>query len=272
MSLDRIHPVLITRDAAATIERTLSSLSAFPDVLVYDNGSTDATLDICRRHSNVRIETGEFFGFGRTKAHAVSLARGDWVFSIDADEYLSPELLESLAAANLEDPRVAYALERGNLFMGKHVTHGGWGDDWIVRIFDRRECQFSDRSVHEKVVVPDGVRVERLDGMLWHQTVTDVGQFLTKINRYSDLALLRDRPVRSPPVIAIMTIWSTLKSYLIKGGFLEGWRGLVIAYCDGVGVFFRYIKRYAKAKKSESEASGADQASARDSGNARISK
>ena len=88
MSTRDIYPVLITRDAAATIERTLESLAAFPEVVVYDNGSTDDTIERCRRFANVRVVTGEFFGYGKTKNHAVSLARGDWVLSIDADEYV----------------------------------------------------------------------------------------------------------------------------------------------------------------------------------------
>src|SRR5690242_16030440 len=71
MSTSDIYPVLITRDAAATIERTLESLAAFPEVVVYDNGSTDATIELCGRFPNVRVVTGEFFGYGKTKNHAV---------------------------------------------------------------------------------------------------------------------------------------------------------------------------------------------------------
>ena len=96
MSVRDIYPVLITRDAAATIERTLESLAGFPEVVVYDNGSTDATIERCRRFANVRVETGDFFGYGKTKNHAVSLARGDWVLSIDADEYVGETLLAEL--------------------------------------------------------------------------------------------------------------------------------------------------------------------------------
>src|SRR5262245_35909816 len=96
MSTDEIYPVLITRDAAATIERTLHSLAEFPEVVVYDNGSTDGTIGLCRQFPNVKVVTGTFSGYGRTKNHAVSLARGDWVLSIDADEYLSEALLTEL--------------------------------------------------------------------------------------------------------------------------------------------------------------------------------
>src|SRR6185295_6091922 len=108
MSTSDIYPVLITRDAATTIERTLESLAAFPEVVVYDNGSTDATIELCGRFPNVRVVTGEFFGYGKTKNHAVSLARGDWVFSIDADEYIGEALLAELEELALDDSSVAY--------------------------------------------------------------------------------------------------------------------------------------------------------------------
>jgi len=257
MSLDRVFPVIITRDASATLERTLESLSEFPEVLVYDNGSVDGTTKICSGFPNVRTVAGEFAGFGATKARAVSLARGDWVLSIDADEYMSPELLDSIRLLDLDDPGCAFAIERCNLFMGKHVTHGGWGDDWLVRLFNRRICSFSDRAVHEKVIVPDDGRVERLDGVLWHQAITDLGQFLTKIDLYSKLSLLRDRPTHNPVVVSIMTVWSMFRSFVIKRGFLDGWRGLVIAFFDGVGVFYRYMLRYVKNSDKANDQSSA---------------
>lgn len=254
MSIERIHPVLITRDAAPTIGKALESLREFPSVLVYDNGSADDTIAICERFANVRVETGPFEGFGATKSRAVGLAAGDWVLSIDADEYLSPDLLASLRAANLEDG-VAYAIERFNVFMGRRVRHGGWGDDWLVRLFDRRRSGFDDSPVHEKVSVPEGVRVERLEGALWHVAVTDIDQFLGKISRYSELEIERSRHTHHPAVIAVHATWAVFRSYVLKLGFLEGWRGLVIAYCDGVGCFFKHMKRWVARNVPEAERS-----------------
>lgn len=244
MSIEQIHPVLITRDAAATIDQCLSTLTEFPEVVVYDNGSNDATLEICARFPNVRVIAGEFMGFGRTKAHAVSLARGSWILSIDADEYLSEELSESLRRVNLADGDVAYALERQNLFLGKHVRHGGWGNDWLVRCFDRTRCQFDDAVVHEKVMVPAHVRVERLNGPLRHQAVTNIDQFLTKISRYSELEIHRRAKTHNPLVTSSRAAWAFFRSYVLKAGFLEGWRGLVIAVGEAIGCFFKHMKRY----------------------------
>src|SRR5690606_14322053 len=152
-------------------------------------------------------------------------ASSDWVFSIDADEHLDRELVDALAGLDLEDPNVAYAVERRNLFMGKLVTHGGWGDDWLVRLYNRKRCGFSDAVVHEKVRVPAGCRTVRLAGSLWHEAVTDVDQILRKISRYSELRRCDGARTYPPAVILWRAVWAFFRSYVLKAGFLEGWRG-----------------------------------------------
>ncbi|HSC16884.1 MAG TPA: hypothetical protein VLI71_17275, partial [Gammaproteobacteria bacterium] len=139
---------------------------------------------------------------------------------------------------------VAYAVERHNLFLGKDVRHGGLGDDWLVRLFNRRRCRFNDAVVHEKVVVPTDCTTTRLRGTLWHQACTDLDQMLDKISRYSELNRHTGVAPRGPLHVWIGSCWSFFKSYVLKGGFLEGWRGLVIAYGDAVGAFFKHMKRY----------------------------
>jgi len=149
MSLAAIHPVIIVRDAGATIGTALASLESFPEVVVFDNGSSDATQQICAGFGNVKLIQGSFSGFGPTKNHAASLASGDWILSIDADEYLSDELVRSLDLADLADARRAYLVERHNLFMGRHVKRGGWGNDWLIRLYHRGQHRFTDAMVHE---------------------------------------------------------------------------------------------------------------------------
>ena len=94
---DEISAVIITRDAAATLALSLTSLEAFPEVLVFDNGSTDDTAAIARRFANVRLERGEFTGFGPTRNEAASLATYDWIFMVDSDEIANETLIASLA-------------------------------------------------------------------------------------------------------------------------------------------------------------------------------
>jgi glycosyltransferase involved in cell wall biosynthesis len=248
----QLHPVVIVRAASRTIADTLASLRAFPEVVVYDNGSTDDTVAICARFANVRVERGPFFGFGPTKNHAASLAAGPWILSIDADERVDAELLEQLGALDLSEPRRAYALDRRNLLLGKHVRHAGWGDNWLVRVYHRGVCRFNDARVHEKVVVPRGVSLVRLEGGLWHDAVWDIDQFLEKVSFYSELCRGPSSRLRSIPHILLGASWAFFRSYVLRLGFLEGWRGLLIAHCEAQGSFFKHFKRYVDARTQTS--------------------
>ncbi|GAB2724612.1 glycosyltransferase family 2 protein [Halomonas garicola] len=243
--LAKLSAVIITRNAAATLARTLDALDGVDEVVVYDNGSTDATLDIARRYANVSLHQGEFLGFGPTKRHAVSLARHDWVVSLDADEAPSATWLNALAEwlPGAEAQQVV-EVHRENWLLGRPVRHAGWGNDWLVRVFHRDRHNFNDAMVHESVVVPATAQVVRLDGCLEHLAVTELGQFLDKINRYSGIRAgsdaLRVYPVA---VIVLKAAFAFLRTYLLRRGFLDGWRGLVIAVANANGVFWKYMKR-----------------------------
>jgi glycosyltransferase involved in cell wall biosynthesis len=247
-TIQQLHPVVIARDAADTIATTLASLRSFPEVVVYDNGSTDETAAICARFANVRVERGRFYGFGPTKNHAASLAAGPWILSIDADERIDTELLEQLGRLDLSETRRAYAVDRRNLLLGKHVRRAGWGNNWLVRVYHRGTCRFSDVRVHEKVVVPRGVSLIRLEGALWHDAVSDIDQFLHKVSLYSELNRGACPKIRSIPHILLGAACAFVRSYFLRLGFLEGWRGLLIAHCDAEGTFFKHFKRYVDAQ------------------------
>lgn len=245
MALTDISPVMITRNAARTLAASLESLEAFPEVIVYDNGSTDETREIARRFPNVKLHTGEFLGFGPTKNAAADLATRQWILSIDADEAPSAELLASLAALDLTDERRTYGLHRHNLFMGRDIRWGGWGNDWLVRVYHRGSTRVSGALVHEKILVPVGTTPVRVAGALWHDNISDVDQFLQKISYYTELRRREGKSrVHTPASTMLRTIWSFLRSYVLQLGFLAGWRGLVIAVSDSAGTFYKHMKRY----------------------------
>jgi hypothetical protein len=129
--------------------------------------------------------------------------------------------------------------------MGRVVEHGGWGDQWLVRLFNRRYCRFTDALVHEKVVVPDGCKTVRLAAPLWHEAVADLDQVLQKISRYSELNRRDGGRTHSTANILLRTYWSFLKTYVLRAGFREGWRGVAMATFDSMGTFCKHMKRYA---------------------------
>lgn len=242
-SLPGVAAVLITRNAEHTIAATLCSLAGVPEVLVYDNGSSDRTIDIARRYPNVTVRTGPFIGFGPTRNQAAACASSDWILSVDADETVSPELMVSLSRADLGDSGRTYAVHRRNYFLGREVRHSGWGNDWLVRLYHRRTAGFDSAIVHEKVCSPGPV--VRLHGNLDHQAVREMSDFLEKVNRYSELRRQQPLRVRSAGMIFLRSAWAFFRTYFVRLGVLDGWRGAVIAFSDANGVFFKHMKPWA---------------------------
>lgn len=250
-----ISGVIITRDAEATLPDCLRSLAPLAEVVVYDNGSADRTREIALGFANVRLHTGPFLGFGPTKNHAAALASYSWVLSIDCDEALSPELAESLHDIDLADTAVVYAVWRHNYMLGRRVRHSGWGQDWLPRLYHRDTARLSDAMVHENLTWQPGVTVRRLRGPLRHDAVRQLGDMLTKVNRYSEIRRQARKSALHPGLILLRSWWAFWRTYLVQGGWLDGWRGLAIAWSNANGVFYKYLKPYAdQARRREAAA------------------
>lgn len=242
---DQLSVVIITKNAGETLNDTLISTATFPEVVVYDNGSGDATIDIARGHPNVSLHQGKFMGFGPTKSHAVSLARNDWILSLDADEKVSTELLDYLRDWKPEDDQWAGIIRRDNYLMGKLVTRGGWGGDWLVRLFNRKTHGFDDKAVHEQVPLTPSSKAHRVSCPIQHAAVRELGEFLDKIELYSEIRRQTTSKTFNPAIIFLRSLFAFFRSYVLRAGFLAGWRGLVIAWSDSNGVFYKYMKIYA---------------------------
>lgn len=250
LMLTGVSVVIITRDAASTLRRTLDAVQYFDNVVIYDNGSSDDTRQIASSYPNVSLYEGDFLGFGPTKRHATSLAKYDWILSLDADEAPSATLIEAITSwvINASPSNVGEIL-RENWLMDRPVRYSGWGNDWLVRLFNRRYYNFNDAMVHESIVL-NNTRPKRLIGTIEHTAITDLSQFLEKINRYSSLRADSGKlKTYSVPIIFLKAAFAFLRTYLLQQGWRDGWRGLVIAVSNANGVFWKYMKTYLKANK-----------------------
>lgn len=250
MSIKHISCVIIVKNAAPTIDATLASLTSFEDVVLYDNGSTDSTLEIAKSYANVTLIQGEFLGFGETKNLAANFAKNDWVLSLDADEVLSEEFIKNLNSLELNNKNI-YTILRENYYKNIQIKHC-WGDDIIVRLFNRSKTAFTKERVHEKVV-ENGFTIVPMRGSVKHYPYATITDFIIKLDRYSnEFALSHAGKKNSSPAKAFFNgLFSFFKTYILKRGFLDGYAGLVIAFSHMATNFYKYIKLYELNKEQK---------------------
>jgi glycosyltransferase involved in cell wall biosynthesis len=221
----------------------LESVVWADEIVVVDSGSSDKTMAIAREFTD-RAMFRAWEGYGAQKNYALGQCRGDWLLSIDADERVSDALREEIQAAMRADrPEAGYYLPRQNVFQGKWVRHGGLYPDWQLRLFRRGRGTFVERAVHESVRVdgPTG----RFSAPLVHESYRSIGDAVARLNRYSDLAatdLARAGRGGSLADLLVRPAWRFVSMYLLRAGFLDGWRGMVLAALHAHYVFLRAAK------------------------------
>ena len=239
-----ISIIIITKNAGATIRRCLDSVAWADEVVVIDSGSSDDTLDICRELGAKVSVTDDWPGFGPQKNRALDAASGDWLFNIDADEWVTPELAgEIRAAVSGNAAAAAYALPRRSSFCGRYMKHSGWWPDYVLRLFRRDAARFSDDQAHERLIVNGATH--KLKNPLMHEAISDLDQMIGKMNLYSTASArgLHARGRRASLGKALLHGgWAFFRTYVLRLGFLDGREGLMLAIANAEGSYYRYVK------------------------------
>ncbi|MBA2351035.1 MAG: glycosyltransferase family 2 protein [Burkholderiales bacterium] len=235
--------IVITHNEADAIRDCLASVEWADEIVVVDSGSSDATVAICREFTD-KVVVRQWPGFGPQKNYALSLASGEWVLSIDADERVPAELRAHIEAA-LRNPagRHAFRVPRLSSFCGCFMQHGGWRPDYVTRLFLRGRARFSDDLVHERLIV-DG-EIGTLPHSLLHLSYVDLEEVLDKLNRYSTSGaeMLARRGENSSLLRAILHGgWAFLRTYFLRAGFLDGREGFMLAVTNAETTYYRYLK------------------------------
>lgn len=248
---------IITHNEAANIERCLKSTFGIVDeVIIIDSGSTDATCEIARNYG-AKVLLHPWEGYVAQRNFALSQCSQDWVLTLDADEELSPELVEELQSLKsqlkilLEQGTVAYAMPRRVFYRGQWIVHGDWVPDYVTRLFRRDKAQYTGGMVHESAQI-DGKTV-RLSAPIFHYTYRDRADHLARIEKYSSLwaqsQLMQGRKVTAAaPLLRGVTRF--IRSAFFKKGILQGALGWDIARLGAYEVWLKYHKLYDLQKKS----------------------
>jgi glycosyltransferase involved in cell wall biosynthesis len=231
-----ISAILITRNEERDLPQALASLAGVADeIVVVDSGSCDRTCEIARA-AGARVVVRAFSNFGDQKNFAASQAQNDWVLSIDADEALSPELRISLLDWKAHEPGfVLYELTRRTNYLGGWIMHSGWYPEYHVRLYRRDAAHFVG-ALHETVRPRSNeasTKVGRLSGDLLHYTVRTLDEHYAKLEVFTnkaaeDLYARGRRHWRAAMWIAAP--WTLVQKFIFQLGFLDGYRGALIAW------------------------------------------
>lgn len=243
--------VVITKNEAGAIERCLKSVEWADALVVLDSGSSDGTAELARNLGAQVHQSTDWPGFGPQKNRALGYAASDWILSLDADEWVTPSLRDEIRSA-IDAPGdcQAFRIPRLSSFCGRYMRHSGWWPDHVVRLFRRGAARFSDDAVHERIIV-DG-KTGTLKEPLMHETFVDLEELLAKMNRYSTLSaqdMQRDGKRAGLAKAVARAAWAFVRTYFLRGGFLDGREGFMLAVATAEGTYYRYVKLLLLQKK-----------------------
>jgi glycosyltransferase involved in cell wall biosynthesis len=243
----KISAVIIAFNEEDKIANAIKSVLWADEVLLVDGESTDRTREIAEG-LGARVVVRPWPGFSAQKQFGVDHAANDRIFSLDADEVVSPDLRREIEAIKTsDDPSEAagYRIPRLAYYMGRPIRHSGWYPDPQLRLFDRRRGKWKDVLVHESVSVEPGARVERLTGDILHYSMESVAQHHEMIgSRYAPLAarqMFNSGKRTNPLKLAAAGPLAFLSGYVLKAGFLDGMPGFCIARLAAHHGFMKHV-------------------------------
>lgn len=241
----KLSAAVITYNEELNIGRFLENISDLADeIIVVDSFSTDRTREIALQFPKVRFVENRFEGFGKQKNFALEQCSGDWILFLDADE-IPDETAKNAIRKVLRDGAAAdvFLMAFNNIFLGKNVRFGGWGNVYRERFFRKNAGQFDDAFVHEKFLT--GQKKEILPGRINHFTYRDIYHHIEKSNKYTTMmAQKMNRAGKKSSVgkIIFSPLFQFLKLYFFKMGFRDGLVGFYAAITASFYTFLKYIK------------------------------
>ncbi|MCW9031524.1 MAG: glycosyltransferase family 2 protein [Gammaproteobacteria bacterium] len=248
----KISACIISYNEENKIEDCLKSLEGVADeIIVVDSLSTDKTKDIVKKYTD-KIYDQKFLGHVEQKNLAVEKANYDWILSLDCDERLTDELKNSiLNVKNHLEVADGYRMARKTFYVYRWLNHC-WYPDFKVRLFNRKSAKWGGTNPHDRVEV-DGDNIVTLKGDMEHYSFNSISEHIKTIDSFTEIGaqeILKKN--KSVSLVSPFThgIWTFIKLYIFKRGFLDGFAGIVVAVLSGMHAFIKYSKVIMKKKKN----------------------
>lgn len=261
----RVSACIITLNEEDRIADCIRSVDWCDEVVVVDSHSTDRTRELAAG-LGARVIERDWPGHVAQKEFAIRSARNDWVFCIDADERVSPALREEILRLRERgfDGATGWKMPRMSSYLGRWIRHGTWYPDLSLRLFDRRHGHWGGNDPHDRVEL-EGPPAGRLKSRLLHHPYRNLGEHLQTIDRYTSIMAQgmweRGRRARLSDVVLRPGV-RFFRFYFLEAGFLEGWRGLLLAYLAAYYVRLKYAKLLILQRRLESTEPPEDDGSA----------
>lgn len=241
--MPRVSVTIITLNESAHIGAAIDSAAWADEVIVVDAGSSDETAAIAAARG-ARVTSRAWTGYIDQKNHAASLAANDWIFSLDADERITPPLAEEIRATIAGTPaHAAYRVPRVTFHLGRWVRTTDFYPDYQTRLYDRRRARWHGKYVHESVLA-DGP-VGQLTNELQHYSYRDLRDHLDRINKYTTLAAqqMYESGRRAGPFdLLLHPPAAFVRNYILRRGFADGAAGLTISLVNSYSVLLKFAK------------------------------
>lgn len=249
----KLSVFIITYNEERILDKCLNKLSWVDEIVVVDSGSTDATLDICKKY-HVKVFHNDFQGFGAQKQFALEKTSNDWVLSLDADEILSDELISEIqntlkTASNIS----GFYIKRKHVFLGKVFDYGHESKQYILRLFRKDHGMFDGKKVHENIILEG--ESSKLKSNFLHYTTRSLDSYIQKLSKYAAIyaegKYLKNKKY-SIFGIFVKVNFEFFKKYFIELNFLNGKEGFYWAYLAAYYSGLKYIKtneQYKQVKK-----------------------
>jgi glycosyltransferase involved in cell wall biosynthesis len=252
--MKRLSIIIVARNEALNIVDCVRSARFADEVIVLDSGSTDGTADLARAEG-ATVAVTDWPGYGPQNNRGIDCAAGDWFFSLDADERITPELAVEIRAAIERDDVNGYRVPRTSMYCGRFMKHGGWSPDYTWRLARRGSARFTEHFLHAHLQVegPTGTLREPIV----HYSFRSMESVLEKLNRYSTASArdMTDSHRRGSLGRAIgHGLWAFFRTYFLRLGFLDGRWGFMLAVSNAEGTYYRYVKLWLMQSHGVAEA------------------
>lgn len=249
----RLSVVIITFNEEKNIGRCITSVKPVADeIIVVDSFSTDNTVSIAES-LGASVHLQAFLGYVEQKNFALGLASNDYVLSLDADEALDKVLESSILDVKNNFAHQGYTMNRCTNYCGKFIRHGAWYPDKKLRLFNRSVAYWGGDNPHDKVVIKEELPLKHLKGDILHYSYNSIEEHVLQNNKFSTISAetLFKRGKRTNIFkMTIHPLWAFILGYFLRGGFLDGFYGFVVALHVAHLSFLKHAKLYLKQQKS----------------------